>query len=140
MTDRNEHAAGDESLDFPARVPELSSLYPARANTEWDALAAGIMKVAMPELERRREERGLVRSILRFAWPVSVAAAAVLLFGSIGLTVTSDAEASTTSASPSFAEVVDGEPASTLLASDRPPSASDVEYALEGDSFQQVQP
>ena len=71
VVDDLEHAAGDESLEFPAPVPELSWLYPARANTEWDALAAGIMKAAMPELERRRDERGLVRSILRFARPVS---------------------------------------------------------------------
>lgn len=136
-----EHDEHDDSLDFPAPVPELSALYRPRASAEWDALAAGIMKAASPELERRRDERGLVRSILRWARPVTVAAAAVLLFGTIGLATTSDAEASvTTPTTPSFAEVVDREPASTLLASDRPPSANDLESALERDSFQQVQP
>jgi hypothetical protein len=135
---RDEH---DDSLDFPAPLPELSALYPRRASAEWDALAAGIMWSASPELERRREERGLMRSILRSARPVGVAAAAVLLFGAVGLAVTSDAEATvTTAAAPSFAEVVDREPASTLLATDRPPSANDLESALERDSFQQVQP
>jgi hypothetical protein len=135
MIDYEEH---EEPLDFPAPLPELSALYPRRASAEWDALAAGIMLAASPELERRRDERGLVRSILRLARPVGVAAAAVLLFGAVGLAVTSDAEA--TVAAPSFAEVVDREPASTLLATDRPPSAHDLESALERDSFQQVQP
>ena len=137
-----DHDEEQEPLDFPAPIPALTALYPGRVSAEWDALAAGIMKAAAPELERRREEsRGLVRSILRLARPVSLAAAAVLLFGSIGLVATSDVEASTASAvAPSFAEVVDREPASTLLATDRPPSANDLESALERDSFQQVQP
>ena len=82
-----------------------------------------------------------MRSILRLARPVSLAAAAVLLLGAIGLAVTSDAEATVPAATaPSFAEVVDREPASTLLATDRPPSANDLASVLEGDSFAQVQP
>ena len=129
----------DDSLDFPAPIPELSSLYPERATAEWDALAAVIMKAASPELERRREERGLVRSILRLARPVSVAAAALLLLGALGLAVTNDTEA-TVPAPPTFAEVVDREPASTLLANDRPPNANDLADVLEGDTFTQVQP
>jgi hypothetical protein len=137
MTDVNEH---DDSLDFPAPVSELSQVYPSRANAEWDALAAAILKRASPELERRRNERGLVRSILRLARPVGAAAAAVLLLGAIGLAVTSDAEATVPAATPSFAEIVDREPASTLLATDRPPSANDLASVLEDDSFTQVQP
>jgi hypothetical protein len=135
-----EHEEEGGALDFPAPIAELSSLYPRRADAEWDLLIVGIMKGAAPELARRRDERGLVRSILRWARPVGVAAAAVLLVGTIGLAVTSDAEATVTTVNPTFAEVVDREPASTLLASDRPPSASDLESALESDSFQQVQP
>jgi hypothetical protein len=70
-----------------------------------------------------------------------VAAAALLLLGGIGLAVTSDAEATVPAATaPSFAEVVDREPASTLLAADRPPTANDLASVLEGDSFGQVQP
>lgn len=135
------HDERDDPLDFPAPLPELSALYPRRANAEWDALAAGILKAAAPELERRRNERGLVGSILRLARPVGVAAAAVLLFGAIGLAMTNDAQATvTTAAAPSFAEIVDREPASTLLATDRPPSASDLASVVERDSFQQVQP
>ncbi|HEY2896786.1 MAG TPA: hypothetical protein VGJ12_06595 [Gemmatimonadaceae bacterium] len=137
MIDPNEH---DDSLDFPAPVSELSAAYPQRASAEWDALAAAIVKRASPELERRRNERGLVRSILRLARPVGAAAAAVLLLGAIGLAVTSDAEATVPAAAPSFAEVVDREPASTLLATDRPPSANDLASVLEDDSFTQVQP
>lgn len=138
MMDQNEH---DDSLELPAPMSELSALYPPRADAEWDALAAGIMKAAAPMLERRRDERGLVRSILRLARPVGVAAAALLLLGAIGLAVTSDAEATVPAATvPSFAEVVDREPASTLLATDRPPSANDLASVLEGDSFAQVQP
>ena len=124
--------------DLPALIAELSALYPKRADDEWSALEAGIMKVAAPELARRRGERGLVRSILRWSRPVGMAAAAVLLFGAIGLAITSGAESP--SATTSFAEVVDREPASTLLANHRPPSASDVASALEADFFQQVQP
>jgi hypothetical protein len=136
-----EHDEQDDPLGFPAPVPELSALYSGRADAEWDALTAGIMRAASAELERRRDERGLVRSILRLARPVSVAAAAVLLFGAIGLAVTSDAEATVTTANaPTFAEVLDREPASTLLASDLPPSTNDLENALERDSIQQVQP
>jgi hypothetical protein len=131
----------DDPLEFPAAIPELSALYPARASAEWDALAAGIVRAALPELERRRSERGLMRSTLRLARPLTLAAAAVLLCGAIGLAVTSDTEAMvTTAAAPSFAEVVDREPASTLLVADRPPSATDLESALDSDSFQQVQP
>jgi hypothetical protein len=137
MMDQDDH---DHSLDVPAPVSELSALYPERANAEWDALAAGIVKAALPELERRREERGLVRSILRLARPVSLAAAALLLLGAIGLAVTNDAEATVPAAASSFAEVVDREPASTLLANDRPPSANDLASVLEGDSYTQVQP
>ena len=74
----------------------------------------------------------------RWSRPVGLAAAAVLLAGAIGLATTSDAEPLT--ATSSFAEVVDREPASTLLAADRPPSASDVERVLDGNSSQQVQP
>jgi hypothetical protein len=137
MMDQDDH---DHSLDVPAPVSELSALYPERANPEWDALTAGIVKAALPELERRREERGLVRSILRLARPVSLAAAALLLLGAIGLAVTNDAEATVPAAASSFAEVVDREPASTLLANDRPPSANDLASVLEGDSYTQVQP
>ncbi|HEV7703776.1 MAG TPA: hypothetical protein VGO46_05755 [Gemmatimonadaceae bacterium] len=137
MIEREEE---EGALEFPAPIAELSSLYPARADAEWDSLVRGIMKGAAPELARRREERGLVRSILRWARPVSVAAAAVLLVGSIGLAVTNDAEAMVTASAPSFAEVVDREPASTLLASDLPPSASDLERALESDSLETVHP
>jgi hypothetical protein len=132
------HDENDDALDFPARIAELSSLYPRRPDDHYHALVAGIMTAAAPELARRRSERGLVRSILRWSRPVSVAAAAVLLVGAIGLAATSDAEA--LAATPSFAEVVDREPASTLLATDRPPSASDLERALDPDSFQQGLP
>jgi hypothetical protein len=136
-----EHDESQDPLDLPAPLPELSALYPARAEAEWSTLVAGIVKAAAPELERRRDERGLVRSILRFAKPVTLVAAAVLLFGAIGLAVTSDADAAvTTAATPSFAEVVDREPATALLATHRPPSASDLESALDRDSFQQVEP
>lgn len=132
------HDPGDESLDFPAPIAELASLYPGRSDEHYHALVAGIMAAARPALARRRGERGLVRSILRWARPVSVAAAAVLLIGAIGLVATSDTPANT--ATSSFAEVVDREPASALLAGDRPPSASDLERALDPDSFQQGQP
>ena len=129
-----------ELLDFPAPIAELSSLYPPRAQPEWDALVSGIMKSAAPELARRRDERGLVQSILRWSRPVGIAAAAVLVFGAIGLAVTNDAEAMATVSAPSFAEVVDREPASVLLALDRPPSASDLERVLESGSLRQEQP
>ena len=132
------HDDNDETLDFPAPIAELSSLYPKRSDDHYRALVAGILTAAAPELARRRSERGLVRSILRWSRPVGVAAAAVLLVGAIGLVATSDAEALT--ATSSFAEVVDREPASTLLATDRPPSATDLERALDPDSFQQGQP
>lgn len=135
-----EHEEEGGTLDFPEPIAELASLYPARANAEWDSLVSSIMKGAAPELARRREERGLVRSLLRWARPVGLAAAAVLVFGAAGLAMTNDAEAMVTAPTPSFAEVVDREPASALLASDRPPSASDLERALESDSLQQVQP
>jgi len=135
-----EHEEERGPLDLPAPIAELSSLYPARAQTEWDALVSGIMRGATPELARRRNERGLVRSILRWSRPVGIAAAAVLMVGAIGLAVTNDAEAMVSASSPSFAEVVDQEPASALLALDRPPSASDLERALESDSLQVVQP
>ena len=135
-----EHESEHESLEFPAPIAELAALYPARADAEWDSLVLGIMKGAAPELARRREERGFVRSILRWARPVSLAAAAVLVVGAFGLAMTNDAEAMVTTSPPSFAEIVDREPATTLLASDRPPSASDLERALESDSLQQVEP
>ena len=137
----SEHDGNDDSFDLPAPFAELSGLYPRRASAEWDALAAAIVEAASPELRRRRDERGVMRSILRLARPVTVAAAAVLLFGAIGLAVTSDAGATVaTATAPSFAEVLDREPASTLLAIDRPPNANDLERALERDSFQPVQP
>jgi len=132
------HDDNDETLDFPAPIAELASLYPKRSDDHYRALVAGILAAAAPELARRRSGRGLVRSILRWSRPVSVAAAALLLIGAIGLAATSDAEANT--ATSSFAEVVDREPASTLLAADQPPSASDLERALDPDSFQQGQP
>lgn len=138
--EQSAHDARDEMtpIDFPAPITELGALYPARAEGEWHALAAGIMRAAAPELARRRNERGLVRSLLRWSRPVGVAAAAVFLIGAIGLAATNDADATTTT--PSFAEVVDREPASTLLATDRPPSASDLARALDADSFEQVRP
>ncbi|MEO8878847.1 MAG: hypothetical protein ABI446_00455 [Gemmatimonadaceae bacterium] len=143
MIEHNDGIESDEgsdmnALDFLAPIAELSGLYRTRPTGEWDVLAAGIISAAAPELARRRSERGLVRSILRWSRPVAVAAAAVLLVGAIGLASTSDAEATT--ATSSFAEVVDREPASTLLATDRPPSANDLERVLDGASIQQVQP
>lgn len=134
----NDDESDMSELDLPAPITELSALHRRRATAEWDALAAAIISSAAPELARRRGERGLVRSILRWSRPVGLAAAAVLLAGAIGLATTSDAEPLT--ATSSFAEVVDREPASTLLAADRPPSASDVERVLDGNSSQQVQP
>jgi len=135
-----EHGEEGEPLDFPAPIAELTSLYPARAEAEWSSLVSSIMKGAAPELARRRDERGIVRSILRWARPVGLAAAAVLVVGAIGLAVTNDAEAMVAGPTPTFAEVVDREPASALLASELPPNASDLEAALESDSLQQVQP
>jgi hypothetical protein len=128
------------ALDFPEPIAELASLYPARADAEWDSLVSSIVKSAAPELARRRSEHGFVRSILRWSRPVGLAAAAVLVIGTIGLAVTNDAEAMVTASTPSFAEVVDREPASALLASDRPPSAGDLERALESDFLPQVLP
>jgi anti-sigma factor RsiW len=140
-----EHDDGTDSIDLPAPIADLSALYPRREDAEWDALVAGIMTQVGPELARRRprdrertSERGFVRSLLRWSRPVAAAAAAVLLVGGLGLALTSDAESQ--AATTSFAEVVDREPASTLLAADRPPSASDLESALENDSFKQEQP
>ena len=136
---RPENDGDDMSvLDFPAPMSELSSLRATRADAGWDALAAGIVAAAAPELARRRAARGMVGSILRWARPVGLAAAAVLVIGAIGLVATNDAEAMTVPTS--LAEVVDREPASTLLATDRPPSASDLARVLEGDSFQLEQP
>jgi hypothetical protein len=137
MIENEEEGGG---LEFPAPIPELKSLRPARADAEWNALVSGIMQGAAPELARRRAERGFVRAILGWARPVGLAAAAVLVIGAIGIAVTNDAGAAVTASAPSFAEVVDREPASALLATDRPPSASDLERALESDSLQQVHP
>lgn len=134
----NEDARDMSELDLPAPITELSLLHPKRETAEWEALAAAIISSAAPELARRRGERGLVHAILRWSRPVGLAAAAVLLAGAIGLATTNDAEPLT--ATSSFAEVVDREPASTLLATDRPPSASDLERVLDSNSFQQVQP
>ncbi|MEP7087605.1 MAG: hypothetical protein ABI884_09735 [Gemmatimonadota bacterium] len=128
----------NESIGFPAPIEELSSLYPRRADRDWDAFIAKISAAAEPELARRRGDRGLLRSILRWSRPVTVAAAAVLLAGAIGLAATNDSEA--LSPRTTLAEVVDREPASALLASDRPPTAGDLARALDPDSFQQVQP
>ncbi len=128
----------NEPIDFPLPIAELSSLYPRRGDDEWRGLVAKITAAAAPELARRRGDGGLVRSILRWSRPVGIAAAAVLLVGSIGLVATNDAEAASTSAT--FAEVVDREPASSLLATDRPPSAADLARALDPGSFQQGQP
>ena len=134
----NEEEGGE--LQFPAPIDELRSLYPVRADAEWNELISGIMKGAAPELARRRSERGFVRSILEWARPVGLAAAAVLVIGAIGIAVTNDAGATVPASAPSFAEVVDREPASALLATDLPPSARDLERALESDSLQQVHP
>jgi hypothetical protein len=128
----------DEPMELPAPIAELSALYPRRTDDEWRARVAGILAAAAPELARRRSDRGFVRSILRWSRPVGIAAAAVLLVGTTALVATNDAEAMT--ATSSFAEVVDREPAATLLAADRPPSANDLERALDADSVQQVQP
>lgn len=143
MTEQDDGTSNDDEsdmseLDLPAPITELSLLHTKRATAEWDALAAAIISSAAPELARRRGERGLVRSILRWSRPVGLAAAAVMPAGAIGLAMSHDGEALTTTSS--FAEVVDREPASTLLATDRPPTASDLERVLDGDSFQQVQP
>jgi hypothetical protein len=128
----------NESIDFPAPIVELESLFPNRADVDWQSLVAKVTTAAAPELARRRAERGIMRSILRWSRPVGIAAAAVLLTGAIGLAAMNESEAVATSAT--FAEVVDHEPASTLLAADRPPTASDVARALDPDSYQQVQP
>jgi hypothetical protein len=134
-----EHDDDDtESMELPAQIAELSAMYPRRTDDEWNALVASVMTSVAPELARRRSERGLVRSLLRWSRPVAAAAAAVLLVGGLGLAFTNDAESPV--ATSSFAEVVDREPASTLLATDRPPSASDLESVLENDSFRQEQP
>lgn len=137
-TESAANAESEDSMELPAPISGLSALYPRRSESEWNALVEGIMRAAAPELTRRRGERGLARSILRWSRPVALAAAAVLLLGAIGLASTNEAEAMT--AAPSFAEVVDREPASTLLATDRPPSASDLARVLDPESFQQVQP
>jgi hypothetical protein len=138
MIEREEEDGG--ALDFPEPIAELASLYPARATAEWDSLVSSIVRSAAPELARRRSERGFVRSILRWSRPVGLAAAAVLVAGAIGLAVTNDAEAMVSASAPSFAEVVDREPATALLASDLPPSAGDLERAFESDFLQQVHP
>jgi hypothetical protein len=133
-----QNESGGKPLELPRPVAELSARYPARADADWDALVSRIVASAAPELARRRGERAVVRSILRWSRPLAACAAAVLLFGAVALTFTSDAEAMATP--PSFAEVVDREPATVLLSADRPPSASDLATVLETDSYRQVEP
>jgi hypothetical protein len=130
--------AGGKPRELPPPVAELSARYPARASSEWSALVSRIVASAEPELARRRGERAVVRSILRWSRPLATCAAAVLLFGAVALTFTTNAEAMSTP--PSFAEIVDREPATVLLSTDGPPSASDLATALESDSYQQVEP
>lgn len=129
---------GGTPLELPAPVAELSARYPARPAREWDALVSRIVAGAAPELARRRDEQAVVRSILRWARPLAVCAAAVLLVGAVALTMTSGAELA--SASPSFAEVVDREPATVLLSADGPPTAGDVATVLDADVTSQGEP
>jgi hypothetical protein len=129
---------GGKTLELPAPVAELSARYPARPEREWDALASRIIASAAPELARRRSEHAVVRSILRWARPLAAFAAAVLLVGAMGLAMTSGAE--TANASPSFAEVVDREPAAVLMSADGPPTANDVATVLDADFTQQGEP
>lgn len=128
---------GGKPRELPPPVAELSARYPARRSDEWDALVSRIVASAAPELARRRNGRAIVRSILRWSGPLSLAAAALLLFGVAALTFTNDAEAM--SPAPSFAEVVDREPATVLLSAERPPSANDLATVLDVD-YQQVEP
>lgn len=129
---------GGKPFELPPPVAELSVRYPARDDAEWNALTSRIVASAAPELARRRGARAVVRSILRWSRPLATCAAAVLLIGAAALSMTSDAGAIATP--PSFAEVVDGEPATVLLSADRPPSANDLATVLEADSYQQVEP
>lgn len=129
---------GGRPLELPPPVAELSARYPARGDAEWNALVSRIVASAQPELARRRGEHGVVRSLLRWSRPLAVCAAAVLLMGAFALTLTSDAQAPATA--PSFAEVVDREPATVLLSADRPPSASDLATVLDAEPNQQVEP
>jgi hypothetical protein len=129
---------GGKPRELPPPVAELSARYPARTEDEWNALVSRIVVGAAPELARRRSERAVVRSMLRWARPLAVSAAAVLLAGVVALSVTNDAEAMATP--PSFAEVVDREPATVLLMVDSPPSASDVATVLDADYYPQEQP
>jgi hypothetical protein len=138
--DHDEHDEHDDPLDFPAPIAELASHYPGRDDAKWDAMVAGVMRSAAPELARRRARRGIVPSLLQWARPVGIAAAVIFLFGGAGLAMTSDAEANTPVSALTFAEVVDREPATRLLATEGPPSASDLARVLEGDVTQQVQP
>jgi hypothetical protein len=127
-----------DSTELSAPIAELAALYPVRAEREWDALAARIVRGAAPELARRRRGRVVMRPMLRWSRPLATLAAAVLLIGTFALTIASDAEA--TPVAPTFAEVVDREPASVLLSSDRPPSASDLARALDEEFLPGAQP
>ena len=130
--------AGGKPRELPPPVAELSARYPGRSDAEWNALVARIVAGAAPELARRRGERAVVRPLLRWARPLAVSAAAVLLLGAVALSLTSDAEAMATP--PSFAEIVDREPETVLLVVDRPPSATDLATMLDADYNPQVQP
>lgn len=129
---------GGKPRELPPPVAELSARYPARSEDEWNSLVSRIVAGAAPELARRRSERAVVRPLLRWARPLALSAAAVLLVGALALSLTNDSEP--VAAPPSFAEVVDREPATVLLVVDRPPSATDLATVLDADYNPQGQP
>jgi hypothetical protein len=112
---------------------DLRPLDPMVEEARYERLVARIMEAAEPELSRRFEGTGLFGALADWAWPALSAAAVLALVSGAALALARQQ----VSGEETFTGVVDvlevAEPVSSWLSEGRPPTASDLIFALEGE-------
>jgi hypothetical protein len=112
---------------------DLRPLDPMADDERFERLVERITAAAEPELTRRAAGTGLFGALADWAWPALSAAAVLALVSGAALALARQQ----VSADDTFAGVVDvlevAEPVSAWLSEGRPPTASDLIFALEGE-------
>lgn len=105
------------------------SLDPARDSERWESLVRGIVQAAGPELGRRRQQAGVMPTLLSWARPALSAAATIALLFSLGVAV--NAARPAPAAVPRLADALVPDEVARWLVDGYQPTVAEVVVALE---------
>ncbi len=104
-------------------------LDPGRGPDRWEAAVEGIMRAAAPELARRRQQAGLMPTLLAWARPALSAAATIAVLFSLGVAV--NAGRAAPASEPTLADALVPDEVARWLIEGYQPTVTEVVVALE---------